>query len=1191
MEKSAGGPKLQQLENFLLKPESEESKNYISALLEGKFGRPEEAFVNEFLNKDFWKELGFSGDEAIIERVAGIKGRVEFSLDFDGKKIGVECKKPYEIKKQKEVINELKGDDINELEDQLEKYLRTHDFIIYTNGFHWFFYSTESHRAWLSNKDKKDNKLKPFFKYLTAKDIFDKDSTDYILNILDRRKMLESLKAMEHKSIRHILTDEFFSDLKTWVKYIDTALSHIPGTKKARTTSLINKLIFLRTMEAFGVIPIDFLSKNWEAKKGIGTSILNFVDQIDDDFSEIYDTELFTSKFLEDENGKIIEENGKPKANPNRNKNYVYKDLPDEFFSALLKRSDETNLNDTGYTKLSLKGEIFYVRSLYWWKFEKISTDILGKAYETYLAKERKKLGIYYTPTQITEFLTSRAVSIVFDEKIEKIKSELNKENWNKEKLNSLGKEFSEIRVCDPSCGSGSFLIQAIRVIWSKYRELSEIIIKQDEESAKNKPTLDVHFTDKIAVIRYFHNLLNIDDKQLRMGNIVLRHIFGNDKDEKAVDTTKLNVWLECLRLDPNTYRRESLRGKRHTLPNLELNLTVGDSLVDLDVNDVDEILNDVERKRTLESIFKLKELYAESFDKTSIAHNAAILRDTSISLFLDPFFSEKMGIEFTKKLFSRLKPTYWSLQHIAAFYKENGEPKNEDERGFDVILGNPPWEILEPNINEFYGPYYNSDEVGRFSLLKKPEKNKIIQNLSKDSNITVKWNQYNQEIDILQDFFKNTDLYKHQIPLTGIKRNKIKMNLYQLFVEQYYNLLKKDGIAGIVLPSGIYTDLGSNGLRKLLFDNNKIISLYSFENRKKIFEEIHRQFKFITLVFQKGGKTSKFKSAFYLNNVNKLTTLDSDAMDYDIQLVKDLAPISLSVIECKNEIEVEIFKKMSQFPILVDSKWGLEFQREFNMTDDAPLFNTKGKGVFLYEGKMIHQFTHTFEEPRYWIEYDKAKNGIESRERTKLKHILKKQESKSSVNDNFEVHIPSDYYRLAWRLISNATNQRTIICTILHPHVFLGNSLNYIRPTFFDGEKFVKYLTTKELLYLCGMLNSFVIDFLMRRRVAININIFYMKEVPVPRLSSDDPTLNKIAEMVGCLICTTSEYDEIKNELNLKSIVKNEDRDDVIAKINAYAAKICNITIDEFEYILNTFPIVEDEIKTKTLLEFKKLN
>jgi len=50
MEKSGVGPKLQQLENFLTRPESEESKNYISDLLDGKLTRSEETFVQKFLN-------------------------------------------------------------------------------------------------------------------------------------------------------------------------------------------------------------------------------------------------------------------------------------------------------------------------------------------------------------------------------------------------------------------------------------------------------------------------------------------------------------------------------------------------------------------------------------------------------------------------------------------------------------------------------------------------------------------------------------------------------------------------------------------------------------------------------------------------------------------------------------------------------------------------------------------------------------------------------------------------------------------------------------------------------------------------------------------------------------------------------------------------------------------------------------
>jgi len=376
------GPKLKQLQNFLTDPNSEESKNYISSFLSGKLARPEEAFVNDFLSRDFWSELGYSINEAHFQANAGISGRVEWSLEFDGKKIAVECKKPYNKKKEKEVINELKGDDTNELDDQIVQYLDTHDFIIYTNGFHWYFYSKLSYRTWATKK--KDIKLKPYFKHLTSDDIFREDSADYILNILRRNIILESFRGMEHKSIRHVLTDDFFDDLKNWIHYIDDILSQFTETKKTKTTSLINKFIFLRTMEAVGVIPIDFLAKNWEAKKGIGPSVLNFLDQLDNDFSGYYNTELFSSRFYEDEDGNVIEKDGKPIDNPARIENYDYRNIPEDFFSALLKKIDETNPKDTGITKLILNDKSYYIRTLYWWKFEKIPADILGKAYETY---------------------------------------------------------------------------------------------------------------------------------------------------------------------------------------------------------------------------------------------------------------------------------------------------------------------------------------------------------------------------------------------------------------------------------------------------------------------------------------------------------------------------------------------------------------------------------------------------------------------------------------------------------------------------------------------------------------------------------------------------------------------------------------------------------------------------------------
>jgi len=979
------GPRLKQLKNFLMDPNSEESKSYISKLLSRKLTRPEETFVHEILNADFWKEMGYSKDEANFEAPADVKGRVEWSLEIDGKKIAVECKKPYLLKKDKEVIHQLDGSDIDELEDQLGRYLSTHDYIIYTNGFHWYFYSQLSYRAWSTKK--KNIELKPYFKHLTSDDIFKEDSSDYILNILPRNIILQSLSGMEHKSIRQPLTDDFFDDLKNWVRYIDDALTQFKESKKAKTTSLINKFIFLRTMEAVGVIPLDFLSKNWEVKKGVGTSVHNFIEQLDNDFSGYYNTELFSSRFFEDEDGNVIEKDGEPLENPLRRENYIYRKIPEDFFSALFKKLDETNPKDTGITKLILNDKDYYIRSLYWWKFEKIHADILGKAYETYLARERKKLGIYYTPHQMTEFLTSKSVSIVFDKKIFELKSELNKEEWDVKKLNLLGEQIVDLKICDPSCGSGSFLIQAIRMVLQKYKELENIIKEKDEQITKGKPTLDVLFTNKVAVLRFYQELLKIDDKQQRLGVIILRHIYGNDKDPKAIDTAKLNIWLECLRLDPNTYRLENIKGKRHVLPSLELNLTVGDSLVDLDVNEVDIGMKS-ESTETIKGIFRAKELYASSFDKTRISQDAATKRDLLKELHLDKTFSEKFGKEFTDDLFSVLRPSYWPLQHMSAYYNKNGELKEEEERGFDVIIGNPPWEILEPNIDEFYGPHHNKDDMTRFYELKKNEKDKIIKELKKNPKIVSDWKRYNKEIDLQREFFRKSKSFKYQTAKTDAPQNTIRPNFYKLFIEKYYYLLKKGGIAGIVIPAHFYTNLGTKGLRQLIFENTKIITLLSFLNKNKIFN-IHPQLNFINLIFEKGGETSKFKAAFKLLDVNDLDSIEKNAIMYDIALIKQGSPDSLSMIETNNQEDVDIIKKLLKFPLLLEkSQWKIRFQREFNMSDDAYLFNTNANGPPLFEGGMIHQFTHEFSKPEYWIE---EKKGIDVLKKLQTSRILKK--------------------------------------------------------------------------------------------------------------------------------------------------------------------------------------------------------
>ncbi len=110
-------------------------------------------------------------------------------------------------------------------------------------------------------------------------------------------------------------------------------------------------------------------------------------------------------------------------------------------------------------------------------------------------------------------------------------------------------------------------------------------------------------------------------------------------------------------------------------------------------------------------------------------------------------------------------------------------------------------------------------------------EKAKLIE----DSEILETWLAYQSRFPHLSKYFRLSSQYPHQIAVVNGRKTGSDINLYKLFLEQCFNLLRKDGQCGIVIPSGIYTDLGATGLRNLLFNETKITGLFCFENRKKI--------------------------------------------------------------------------------------------------------------------------------------------------------------------------------------------------------------------------------------------------------------------------------------------------------------------------------------------------------------------
>lgn len=382
---------------------------------------------------------------------------------------------------------------------------------------------------------------------------------------------------------------------------------------------------------------------------------------------------------------------------------------------------------------------------------------------------------------------------------------------------------------------------------------------------------------------------------------------------------------------------------------------------------------------------------------------------------------------------------------------------------------------------------------------------------------------------------------------------------------------MKPGGECGIVIPSGLYTDLGSKQLREMLFSRTQITGLFCFENRKTIFEGVDSRFKFIVLSFCKGTQTESFPAAFMRHDVRELTDFPNlHSLQISVELIRQLSPDSLSIMEFKNSVDVQIAEKTLQFPMLgeqVSDKWNLILGREFHMTDDKKLFQSESTegSLPLYEGKMIHQFTHTFSQPKYWID------EIEGR-----KAFLSRREEDCGQELNYQK------YRFAYRAIASSTNFRTLISTILPKNTFSGHSIN-VSSSIED---------LSHAIYLCAVLNSFCFDFALRQQVSANLTIFFIYQTPVPRLTEGDRFFAEIVERAAKLICTTPEFDDLAQEVGLGShqdgVTKESDRAQLRAELDGMIAHLYHLTESEFTHILSTFPIVPEATKQSAIEAYR---
>jgi len=860
--------------------------------------------------------------------------------------------------------------------------------------------------------------------------------------------------------------------------------------------------------------------------------------------------------------------------------------------------------------------------------FLEISEEEIGSIYESlldfkpylnpssqfqliYQTTERKSTGSYYTPKALIDILIRTTLQPLVENRLKDKTRKDDKEN-----------EILDLKVCDPACGGGTFLLAALDFLGKKLAE-----IRTETDSPPE------------------HDL-----RQARRD--ILQHcIYGVDKNPLAVELAKISLWLRaCVKdkplnfldnhikcgnsligldqkreissINPNAFK--AIKGNKETgidsestklqnsarkLIRKEIQLqkdsktkmtrltqffTEGKA-ADICSKEFQKIIDLPED--TLELI-KIKEQKYEKVKKFQEYRQALIEANIWTSSYFWPLEGETLGKIPSLTLIYELRnnknfdQNLRVLQKITAIAKENQffhwyiefpEVFSSDCEGFDCILTNPPWDVYTLKTDEFFLHYDKNIAKARSK-----KRAQLIKELKvKKPEIFNKYYKKRNHFEKGKNYFKNSKMFDFTA--------KQQLDLYPMFVERSFYLLNNNGSLGVVCPNGIINSYSD--FFEYLYQNNNIRQCVGFINTNGIFPAVASQKQFLTLSLSKFfmGKTS------FLFNIEE-TDLAYDEKNYFFMDFNELClinPITKTPPFIKNQFEFLLLKKIYQNSKLLminikDNEEGMKIHRMFHITDDRRkgillykeeleekkleldiktqiYHNNKDiKYLPIYEGKMIYQYDYlhgTYKD----VDYETRTSRRARCNRNENKNLISVEPRYWVEEKEFLKKINEWGYEKKWFLCyresTGPKNNRTIIFTILPWFPTVYTIYCYIQ------------LSAKEALIFLSQFNTYIMDFIFRKKMATNhLTQNDIAQLPFVPMDLIDKNIDLILPLVWELVYFNESLKPLSKELNLDSeTIFKYDKDrryKLKRQLDAIYAHLWNLNEEEIMYILKDFEV-----------------
>jgi len=841
----------------------------------------------------------------------------------------------------------------------------------------------------------------------------------------------------------------------------------------------------------------------------------------------------------------------------------------------------------------------------------------------TIAGNERKTTGSYYTPAPLISRLLDEALDPVLDDA---------------ERAAEPANALLALRILDPACGSGHFLIAAAHRIAGRLASIrsgdAEPSPAAEGEALRdvigrclhgidinpmavelckvslwleaNRPGHPLGFLDHHIVVG--NSLLGTTPELLDAGvpDAAFKPLTGDD-----------NEWVKTLRKTNKAERKE--RESAQTV--MDLDWSPGDAVAAL-ARDVAVI--DAGPEESVDDINVKADLFAdiqESSDYVRLklatdAWCAAFV--TSKTLDGPPITDGTVrAISDGRNVDSRVRAAVFELAEQFKFLHLHLAFPDVFARsgGFDAVLGNPPWDQIQYDPRETFAASH--PDIAEAPTMAR--RNAMIKALETDEpDAYERYQRDVQHLDGVKHFLHASGRY----PLGSVGR----LNTAPLFVELMWNGIAPRGRTGVIVPTGIATDSFTQAFFRAMVEREALVSLFDFENRRGIFPAVDSRTKFCVLTLVgSAGRVSESRFSFFLHDYSDLNeperTFKLAAEDFAL-LNPNTKTCPIFRTNRDAEITKAIYRRVPPFVRDDDpdgNPWGVSFQLMFMMNTDSHLFHTReelevagyvlqgnhfvrptcrdGSGVAsggecsggdrylpLYEGKMAtfydHRASDVFKSPT-------------ATKRQRQPRYLTAEEKQSAARlalpldwvSETEVRARVGAHR-GWLLglndLTSATNERTTVCTAL-PVTAVGHSEPLI-------------VTRAAAHLLLALLNSFVVDYIARQKVGgTHMTYSYLKQLPLPLPGMVQPHAGLIDPVVIELSYTAWDMAPFAKQLGYSGPPFRWDdkrRSLLRSELDALMFHLYGIGRSDTDYIMETFTTLKrkdeknhGEYRTKHLI------